>query len=378
MTRQTTLFVCLPVAEAVPQTVRALCQSRNLLCLRLAASVLGLLSVLCVARPAVAGHHFESKIAQEHPQYDMTDVYVFRAKEPGRTVVVMCGNPSTQAGKADFGKNGLYSFHAGFDKEAKTGRTITFKFDGEKMHLGWVESADPKPGTQGEVKSSAAIGESIECPSGIRWWSGVIHDPFFGNGLGLGAFKEAVGKGEYKPELFNNGDKANALFDGKYVSAVVMEIPNKYLGKKIYYYATSAWYDHGHWHQVNRIAHVLLPHLYLETPEHKTAENEGRPVTDGERRRWVRETIEKYHRAAGYSDASTRAERISNVIMPDVVPYIIGTEAHYGVAWLNGRKLSDDAMDTALELLTGRFIEDYIHPTGHYQHEFPYVKPGSN
>lgn len=322
-----------------------------------------------------AGHHFETKLAQEHPEYDMTDVYVFRSTEPGKTVVVMNMNPQTAAGKAGFGTSGLYSFHAGFDRDLKSGRTITFKFDGEKMHLGWIDSANPQLGTQGDVKSSGAIGETVNCPSGIRWWVGPIHETFAGNGLGLGAFKEAVGKGEFKPELFNNGDKANALFEGKFVSSIVIEIPNKYLGSKIYYYATSAWYDHDHWHQVNRIAHVLLPHLYLETPEHNKAENEGRPVTDGERRQWVLATVEKFHRVAGHTDAKARAEKIADVIMPDVVPYIIGTEAHYGVAWLNGRKLSDDAMDTAVELLTGRFIEDYIHPTGNYQHAFPYVLP---
>jgi hypothetical protein len=328
---------------------------------------------LCAVAPTYAGHHFDSKFAQEHPQYDMTDVYVFRAQEPGKTVVVMCANPTTQAGKADFGKDGVYSFHAGFGRECKTGHTITFKFDGEKMNLGWIESADPKLGEQGVIKSSGAIGEVVSCPTEIRWWAGAAHDPFFGNGLGLGAFKEAVGKGEYKPELFNNGDKSNALFAGKHSSVIVMEIPNKYLGEKIYYYGTSQFFDHGHWHQVNRIAHVLLPHLYLDTPEHITAENEGRPITDNMRREWVKSTVEKFHKAAGYEDAATRAEKITELIMPDVIPYIIGTEANYGVTRLNGRKMSDDSMDAALELLTGRFIEDYIHDTGHHQVSFPYV-----
>lgn len=324
-----------------------------------------------------AGHHFETQLAQEHPEYDMTDVYVFRAKEPGKTVVIMCCNPTTKAGEAAFGKSGLYNFHAGFDRETKSGITFTFKFDGQKMHLGRIDNANPTLGTQGEVTSSGALGDTVICPSGIRWWVGPIREAFCGNAIGLSAFKEAVDKGEYKPELFNNGDQANALFHGKYVSAIVMEIPNKLLGSKIHYYATSAWYDHDHWHQVNRIAHVLLPHLYLETPEHNKAENEGRPVTDSERRKWVLATIEKYHKAAGYKDAAERSEKISHIIMPDVVPYVVGTEANYGIAWINGRKLSDDAMDTALELLTGRFIEDYIHPTGNYQNEFPYVIPAS-
>jgi mono/diheme cytochrome c family protein len=330
---------------------------------------------LFVTSISYAGHHFESKLALEHPQYDMTDVYVFRATEPGKTVVIMCMNPTTQPGKADFGKSGLYSFHFGHDRELKDGRTITFKFDGAKMNLGISQGANPKLGEQGEVKSSGAIGETVECPSGIRWWSGAVNDPFFGNGIGLQAFKAAVEKGEYKPELFNNGDQSNALFGGKQVSAIVMEVPDEFLGKKIYYYATSAWYDHDHWHQVNRIAHVLLPHLYLDTPEHNKAQNEGRPINDKMRRQWVNDVVLKFAKASGRKDAAAYAEKITNLIMPDVVPYVIGTEASYGIAWLNGRKLSDDAMDTAMELLTGRFIDDYVRPTGHYQHDFPYLVP---
>ena len=78
-----------------------------------------------------------------------------------------------------------------------------------------------------------------------------------------------------------------------------MEVHNKYLGTQIYYYGTSAMYDHGHWHQVNRIGHVLLPHLYLDTEEHRKAENEGRPVTDGKRRAWVKDVIKKFATACG-------------------------------------------------------------------------------
>ncbi len=324
-----------------------------------------------------AGHHFETKLAQEHPQYDMTDVYAFRSHEPGKTILIMNANPTTKAGQADFGKDGLYNLHFGFDRQLKSGHTFTFKFDGSQMQMSWHESANPELGAQGEVKSSGAIGETIECSSGVRWWAGAIHEPFAGNGLGLGAFREAVAKGEFQPELFNNGDQANVLFDGKHVSSIVMEVPNKYLGTKIFYYGTTAWYDQDHWHQVNRIGHVLLPHLYMLTPPYKNAENETRPVTDEERREWVKSTIESFARVSGHKDATAYAEEMSKVIMPDVVPYVIGTEAHYGVYHLNGRKLSDDAMDTAVHILCGRQIEDYVRPTGNYTGSFPYVVPSN-
>lgn len=100
--------------------------------------------------------------------------------------------------------------------------------------MAWIESADAKLGEQGEVKSAGELGKAIDCPSGIRWWTGAVKDPFFGNGLGLGAFKAAVGEGKFSPEAFNNGEKANALFAGKIASAMVVEVPNKYLGKKIF------------------------------------------------------------------------------------------------------------------------------------------------
>lgn len=137
-------------------------------------------------------------------------------------------------------------------------------------------------------------------------------------------------------------------------------------------------YDHDHWHQVNRIGHVLLPHLYLDTDEHNKSENEGRPVTDHMRRAWVKDVIQNFATTCGgQKNPSEYAENMAQMLLPDVVPYTIGTEAHYGVHHFNGRKLSDYAMDTAVHFLCGRQVEDYVRPTSNYTNAFPYLVPSN-
>jgi hypothetical protein len=124
---------------------------------------------------------------------------------------------------------------------------------------------------------------------------------------------------------------------------------------------------------------VLVPHLYLfsTTDEQRSSRHEHPPALDSQYQALAAETIEKYARLAGFqSDPVAYAKRIAESILPDAVPYRIGSQAHYGIAGANGRKLTDDAMDAALSWVVGAAVNDGVNqPEGRVSSSFPFVVP---
>ena len=70
------------------------------------------------------------------------------------------------------------------------------------------------------------------------------------------------------------------------------------------------------------------------------------------------------------------ADKVANMLMPDVLTYKVGTSARYGVDRRNGRKLSDDGMDVVLSIFSGTKVTDYANENSdRRQASFPYVMP---
>ena len=72
-------------------------------------------------------------------------------------------------------------------------------------------------------------------------------------------------------------------------------------------------------------------------------------------------------------------QAVAAELLPDLLPYVIGTPATYGFAVRNGRPLADNAPEVMLSLVTGTAIPSGLKPaaTGHLRTAvFPYVLPG--
>jgi hypothetical protein len=303
----------------------------------------------------------------------LTVVYVFPSDVPDTTTIILVANPKSKPGAADnFSSSALYNFHAGADKQMTAGKTFTFKFNGSDLTVGIVNKAVVELGEGGTEIGKAKTGVITNLANGLRVWAGTVKDPFFGNQMGLRGFKTAASEGKFNPAAFDNGQNA---FAGSIASAMVLDIPNALLPETIYYYGTSAWYDHGHWHQVNRIGFVLMPHLYLSSNDENTAKNNDPITTDRTRRELVASTIERYARlGGGQSNARAYAEKMADMLLPDAVPYRVGTASHYSVENPNGRGLADDAMDVALTWLAGVPIIDKAGvEAGRENKPFPFV-----
>ncbi len=327
-----------------------------------------------------ASGHFISGLQGQYPAYDLNDTYVFPSHQTGYTSFISSVNPSTP-GKGtspagvSFGTKGLYNLHIAKDDVFESGMTYVFAFTGNSVRIHKIDAPNAPVGETGSMIGQGKIGETVALPDGVRAWTGRGQDPFFGNGIGLAKFNAAKQKGQFAPELFKeDGD----LFVGATASFVVIDVPNRLLGDQVNVFATTAVRHKGEWSQVDRHANVLFPYVFLtDTPAVQEDHEQHRPDLDVTERRqaivhnvfWgvsVSKTVK--------DDPMAYANRVADMVMPDVLTYRPGTPAHYGVEALNGRALQDDAMNTVLQLMMGTPVDDNANDAQRYRSTFPYIQ----
>ncbi|MBQ4809837.1 DUF4331 family protein [Pseudoalteromonas luteoviolacea] len=327
------------------------------------------------AAPAVASHHFESKLAQQHPQFDLTDMFVFDSERRGYTAFMMDVNPTTKS-EAAFGKSGVYSFHIARDKSLSGGGiTITAHLENDEMVFGLIDGANQAIGTKGKVFGRVTVGKTAKFKNGIKVWSGAARDPFVGNSAGIiGFLTTLIGKGELELSQFDNGVD---LFKDFNSSIILVEVPNKMLPKHIHVYASSAMYNVDQWVQVNRLANPLITHMFLANNKMEVSEHiHHRPDSDASRKYAISGMVlravaldRKLPNPVQYADM------VADKLLPDMIPYKVGSRAEYRFSKINGRKPHDDAMDAVLSLLVGRKVTDHANTFDRHPNKFPYVVP---
>jgi hypothetical protein len=66
-------------------------------------------------------------------------------------------------------------------------------------------------------------------------------------------------------------------------------------------------------------------------------------------------------------------QAVADLLTPEVLQYRLGTPASFSFATRNGRRLTDDATDVVLSLMTNRPLSDYVAYDGRIQPRFPYM-----
>jgi hypothetical protein len=346
---------------------------------KLKALALAVSATIVLPATAHASHHFESNLAREHPQFDLTDLYVFDAERPGFTAFVMDINPQTKKdGKAQFGENGVYSLHIGEDRGfSGGGLTITAHLEGDKLVFGLSkEGANQAVGVKGVKFGEAPVGTTQTFSNGVRVWSGAALDPFVGNSAGIQAFRQDIAAGKLDLGAFSKGVD---LFETLNSSIIVIEVPNAMLPSEIFVYASSAFYNVDKWEQVNRLANPLMTHLFLSDNPMEVSEHVGhRPDIDHKQRYAVAGLALRamaLDRDSTVKDKVAYADKLAAELLPDVIPYEVGTPARFGFDGVNGRKLTDDAMDIQLSRFLGRPVSDGANSFDRQSRSFPYVIP---
>ena len=140
--------------------------------------------------------------------------------------------------------------------------------------------------------------------------------------------------------------------------------------------------DSGGWRQINRAGHPMMwPIFWPDDTDFSNPANTRHPskdtADDGEH---IAGLVAAVAAASGtVGDPRGYGQAVAAELLPDLLPYVIGTPATYGFAVRNGRPLADNAPEVMLSLVTGTAIPSVLKPaaTGHLRTAvFPYVLPG--
>ncbi|GAA0291313.1 DUF4331 family protein [Kineococcus aurantiacus] len=318
-------------------------------------------------------HHLDSPQARQDVRLDTTDLYLFRGRHGSAFVLNTCHSLG-QAPTPGWHPEGRYELKVDLDGDAVEDLTYRFTFDERDEDgtqrfdlrvLTGPDAADPH--AEGEVLLRARTGADpgtgtntgTSTDSGIRVWAGRAADPFSIEPTVLHAVGHAVHEGTV-PDL---GDwtpaRARNLFADQDVHSLVLEVPDEHLPStaadgRIRVWAV-AWLatDAGGWRPVNRIGLPMIHPLFAQLDDDLAERlNEGTPATDrATHAALLTQRIAGFVAAHGTAaDPTAYAERLVDRLLPNVLPYTVGTPASFDLLGWNGRNLTDDAPDVVFTL----------------------------
>jgi hypothetical protein len=324
---------------------------------------------------------------------NVTDVYAFDSD--GATVLAMIVNSSLAgAGRvAGFHPEGRYEFNIHFD--GATTQRLTYRFSFAPADASGTQhvAIDRLAGTEaGDDRAAGAriaeanTGEAIS-GAGVRAWCGAAADPFY---LDLHHLAHIL-EGLQNEQPIDNGEwtpaQAASSFTGSQICAIVLQIPDSDAelrpGRPIGVWAAAKLAtDAGGWRQINRAGIPMMWPLFRalggddDSAEYRrdtTARPAEDPANDTDR---VAAFVTAAVCHTGVSDPDGYGRAVAARLLPDVLPYQVGTTAAFTSAGFNGRALADNAPEVMYALVTNSAV-----PTGlvaasaseTHQDKFPYV-----
>jgi hypothetical protein len=337
-------------------------------------------------------HHLDTPHAHDNGQLYTDDLYVFGTDHA--TVFVMDVNstitgPDVQPG---FHHEARYEFKVHFDEADVEALTYRITFDEadatgrQSYRLSTLIGGDAHDDTaEGEILLQGRTGDSASA-NGVRMWAGRIGDPFYID-LSLLSLVNAAVKNGTAPDLSSwRPDQAKNSFADTTVESIVLEIshehPRLHTGARIGVWCrTVLATDAGGWRQINRAGNPMMwPILWPDdvdfTHPANTRHASADLIQDG---KYLADQIAAVVAAAGTSaDPDGYGATVAQRLLPDVLPYVVGTPASFGFAGRNGRTMADNAPETMLSMVVNTAIPSGLTPSvsAHLRKaQFPYVVP---
>jgi hypothetical protein len=331
-------------------------------------------------------HHVDSPLARQDARLDITDLYVFRS-EVG-TVFILTVNSSTSRANAPqgFHPEGHYAIKIDLDGDAVEDLTYRLAFGPrvedsarQTVHLRRLSGRDARspsaPGTHIAVGHTDA---TIEGVGGLRVWAGRAADPFALDPGVLTAVGAAFRDGTRIDLSKWQADKTIDLLADATVYAIVLEAPDAELtwrlreapgeaprgaftwrlqpDKRINVWATTMLPTNtGDYRTVNRAGHPMMQVIFnaddsAEASRYNTTAPADDLATYGERfARMVAAMVAAHGSAA---NPQAYGEAVTALLLPDMLPYQLGSPASFGFAGHNGRALTDNAPEVMFSLVT--------------------------
>jgi hypothetical protein len=337
-------------------------------------------------------HHLDTPLARQNGQLYIDDLYVF----PGdhSTVFVMDVNstitgPDVQPGFHPEARYELKVHFDGADFEALTYRVSFAERDADgqqalQLHAiaGAEAREDSAAGTlvlEGKTGESASQGDT-------RIWAGRIGDPFYIDLSLLGMVNSAVKAGTAPDFSAWRPESAQNSFAGTSVESIVLEVshqhPQLHAGAHAgVWCATKLATDAGGWRPINRAGHPMMwPIFWPDDTDFSDPANERHPSADfNADGKHIGDLVTAVVAASGTSgDPPSYGETVAHLLLPDVLPYLVGTPATYGFAGFNGRTLTDNAPEAMLSMVLNTAVNSGLRPSVSEQlrsTRFPYVVP---
>ncbi|GAA2430815.1 hypothetical protein GCM10010191_50580 [Actinomadura vinacea] len=331
-------------------------------------------------------HHLDSPLARQDPRLDISDVYVFR----GGTGTAFVMNVNPLSGPGGFHPEARYEFRIDTDGDAVEDRAYVVTFgdpdaDGDQaVEVRRMEGAAARSrDVAGTVVARGRTRQELVGAGGARFWAGPAADPFYINGPVVAAVKEAVANGTPVDMSDVDHGRAENLFAGTNVAAMVLEIPDDAFDvTEIGFWGTTALAtDSGGWRQINRCAQPLVNTIFHPDDSQLASDyNTTHPSTD--RTVYgplVGDLVAKAVAAAGTGDdPAAHARRVVEAIFPDVLRYRIGTSASFGFVVRNGRGLTESTPEVMFALVLNKAVPlglDARSAAGVPGPRFPYLAP---
>jgi len=337
-------------------------------------------------------HHLDTPLAAQNGQLFLDDLYVFPGEDS--TVFVMDVNSNITGAYAEpgFHPEARYEFKIHFDGAEL--ETLTYRISFDEPGADGRQDLRLEALTGDDARDDAADGETLlrgrtgEAASadGVRLWTGRIADSFYIDLSLLAVVNEAVGKSAavdlsgWQPQAAKNS------FESTTVETIVLEVSHRHPRLRPetrigVWAATKLATDAGGWRQINRAGHPMMWPIFWPDDTHFTnPANTRHPSQDrsaaGD---YLTDRIAAVVSATGTStDPQAYGQLVAQQLLPDVLPYVVGTPALFGFATRNGRSLADNAPEAMLSLVTNTGIPAGLKPavaaslrTDH----FPYVVP---
>jgi hypothetical protein len=308
-------------------------------------------------------HHLDSPLARQDPRLDITDLYVFR----GQHGTVLITNHSHSLADSSLLRGlhpeGRYEFKVDLNGDAVEELTYRFVFSpcdnrGRQTfclsRLSGSEAAEPT--ADGVVIGRGITGEPADVIGGGRAWVGKAGDPFWIEPTVL----RAVGKAFHDGAAIDLAEGTVAAptnaFAGQTVYSIVLELSDDELlaaagagSRPVGVWAlASLATDAGGWRPINRAGLPMIHPLFTQLDE-ELADQLNTNVPADDRRLHadrIATMVAGVIRANGTAlDPDAYAWRVVEQILPNILPYAIGSPASYGFAGWNGRSLIDNAPD---------------------------------
>lgn len=336
-------------------------------------------------------HHLDTPLAGQSGQLFIDDLYVFPGD--GSTVLVMDVNSDVNGHHAEpgFHPEARYEFKVHFGGAAYEELTYRVSFgsadaDGRQdleLHVLTGEAAR-EDGQPGDLVLAGRTGETAAA-DGTRLWAGKISDSFYIDLSLLAVVNGAVARGAAPALAAWKPENAQNSFGGTSVRSIVLEVPHSHPllrpgARAGVWCATKLATDAGGWRQVNRAGYPMMwPIFWPDDTQFTNPANTRHPSQDrADDASHLAGLVAAVTAAAGtVGDPQAYGQAVAAELLPDVLPYVVGTPATFGFAGRNGRTLADNAPEVMLSLVAGTAVPSGLTPAvaRHVRGDrFPYVK----